>query len=119
MVTDLKIELEPTTAAPVEARRAIGDCLGDSLTATTVHELRVVATELVANAVEHGPGEPIQLWIAVEPDGTVRGEVDDRGSGRIALAPGGLGLRIVDALADSWAAPEDVGPVRFELSGGP
>jgi len=119
MVTDLKIELEPTRAAPVEARRAIGDCLGDSLPATTVHELRVVATELVANAVEHGPGEPIQLSIAVEPDGTVRGEVDDRGSGRIALAPGGLGLRIVDALVDSWAAPEDVGPVRFELSGGP
>lgn len=112
----MNIELEPTQAAPTVARRAIHECLGDSLPAATVHELGIVTTELVANAVEHGPGEPIRVRIAVEPEGTVRGEVDDRGSGRIALDRAGLGLRIVDALADSWVPREGAGPVRFALS---
>jgi two-component sensor histidine kinase len=116
MLTDLTIELEPTPAAAGEARQAIGNCLGDSLPAPTVHDLRVIATELVTNAVEHGPDAPIRVSVAVEDDGSVYGEVEDRGRGEIAPDPHGLGLWIVDALADSWVPREDAGPICFEIA---
>lgn len=114
---DITIELQPTGAAAIEAREAIGGCLANSLPAPVIHDLRVIATELVANAVEHGPAEPIRVRVAVADDGTVRGEVEDRGTGQIAPRDQGLGLWIVDALADSWAPREHAGPVRFELGG--
>ena len=71
----------------------------------------------VALEAEHGPPEPIRLRVAIEDDGTVHGEVEDRGTGQIAPRDQGLGLWIVDALADSWAPREHAGPVRFKLSG--
>jgi anti-sigma regulatory factor (Ser/Thr protein kinase) len=117
VVTDLTIELQPSPAAPIEARRVIGGCLSDSLPAPLIHDLRVVATELIANAVDHGPGEPIRMRIALADDGSVHGEVDDGGTGEIAPGAGGIGLWIVDALADSWAPRRSAEPVRFELAG--
>jgi signal transduction histidine kinase len=117
VVLDLTIELQPNAAAPIEARRVIGGCLSDSLPASLVHDLRVVTTELIANAVDHGPGEPIRLRIALGRDGTVHGEVDDGGTGEIAPGGSGLGLWIVDAIADTWAPRLSAEPVRFELAG--
>ena len=103
----VSVDLAPTVQAPREARQAI-DPLGEEIGAKKLFDLRAVVTELVANAVIHGPKEPILLEVRVE-DATIRGEVRDRGNGtapiRTAITDSrhrGFGLKIVDALVDEW-----------------
>ena len=75
------------------------------------HECRLMAAELVTNAVQHAPPEPdgsIVLEIQREP-GVVRIVVRDGGSHIDVSDPtfhtrseGHYGLIVVDALADQW-----------------
>jgi anti-sigma regulatory factor (Ser/Thr protein kinase) len=82
----------------------------------------MIVTELVTNAVRHGPGGPVELAIHAGGSG-VRGEVSDPGPGidryeldrRKATEEGGRGLFLVDALSDSWGLTDGRSRVWFEV----
>jgi anti-sigma regulatory factor (Ser/Thr protein kinase) len=90
------------------ARRHARYALEPYAEAETLDRIELVVSELVTNAVRHGPGELITLRLVTGPDGDIAGEVVDQGDGVVAIreqelgAVGGLGLPIVDALTDSW-----------------
>jgi anti-sigma regulatory factor (Ser/Thr protein kinase) len=83
----------------------------------------LIVTELVTNAVRHGPGGPVEIAIETGGNG-VRGEVADPGPGirhydlarRRATEEGGRGLFLVDALSDSWGLSDDRSRVWFEIA---
>jgi len=84
----------------------------------------LLVSELVTNAMRHG-GAPIRLVADTTPSG-VRVEVyDGNGDAFPAIrdlrpdAPGGRGLRLVDALADRWGTigAGDGKCVWFEVDG--
>ena len=116
-----EVILESVPRAGWHARREIDD-LTDSLPALTLNDLRIVVTELVDNSVRHGTGGPITVAVEVMPSGTTRGTVSDGGRGPVEIAPprevgdGGLGLRIVDALASHWGVNAPSTDVWFELA---
>ena len=120
----LSLDLSPRPAAGQEARQFLDERLHERLPDDLLDDLMAVVTELVNNSVQHGPVAAIQLRVAVEDDGGVRGEVEDQGNGaEIAicdssrsLGGGGLGLLIVDSLTDRWAVYEGRSIVWFELS---
>src|SRR5436190_21565363 len=74
-------------------------------------DLRLLVSELVANAIEHGGAPDASILLSVERDGTtVRVEVEDAGP-RFPPAPSeppppdatsGRGLYLLAALADRW-----------------
>jgi len=83
----------------------------------------LIVTELVTNAVRHGPGGPVEVAIKAGGNG-FRGEVADPGPGirqatlirRRATDEGGRGLFLVDALSDSWGLSDDRSRVWFEVA---
>ena len=111
---------EPSPIAPTQARTAAG-ALADRLPAKVYRDLQLVVTELTTNSVKFGSGSSIRLWLSITPDGEVRGEVADGGSGGAAIdhrrppEAGGLGLQIVDALCSAWCNPTGTGRVWFTL----
>jgi anti-sigma regulatory factor (Ser/Thr protein kinase) len=122
MVDNVDIELDPRPASVAEARGAIGDLL-EGLDGRTRDATRLIVSELVTNAVRHGPERPISL--RVERDGErIRGAVEDQGEDTIAISrqasaskDGGFGLQLVDALSDSWGVEDGSTRVWFELTG--
>jgi len=109
----MTIELAGGPAAVGAARHAI-DELADHEQLPRVDDLRLLVSELVTNSVLHGgmgPDDRVQLHVDT-PDHCVRVEVCDDGTGwtehlrSTALdsdqPPGGWGLMLVGALADSW-----------------
>jgi len=121
MPTEITLPLPRQDFAAVVARRAIRDKLADQLGAERTHDLSLLVTELVTNAVVHGHGS-ITLKIRVD-DGNVHGEVVDEGGGfehevreRGADEIGGRGLAIVDALSSRWGIHEGTTHVWFELA---
>lgn len=104
----LRLILAPTVTAPRRARHALGAWLdGVDCTSNIRENLLVVISELVTNAVVHARSRSEVL--ASFDDGRLRLEVHDRehappiergpGDGN---PPGGLGLRLVRTLTDSW-----------------
>jgi serine/threonine-protein kinase RsbW len=87
-----------------------------------VDDTKIVATELVNNAVIHGDGR-IMLRAELRGD-AVRVEVVDEGTGnapkiraqRRTDDPGGRGLRIVDALSMRWGTFEGTTHVWADLA---
>ena len=73
------------------------------------HQLALLLSELVTNAIQHGgagPEETVQIRLASSPE-RVRVEVFDPGSNGGAPRDrveesGGFGLLLVDRLADDW-----------------
>jgi anti-sigma regulatory factor (Ser/Thr protein kinase) len=117
---ELSLELESQLEAGQRARQVLAERLRDELSGDVFDALLTVVTELVNNSVQHGPGEPIQVQIVVEDDGSVRGEVEDQGDGQVAVREmgergSGLGLLIVTALTDRWAVHEGSTTVWFEI----
>jgi two-component sensor histidine kinase len=116
-----EVVLDSVPSAGSMARRQI-EGLTDHLPALSLRDLQVVVTELVNNSVVHGSGRPIEVTVAVTADGFTRGTVSDRGVGPVEIAPprdggdGGLGLRIVDALASRWGVNQPSSDVWFELA---
>jgi anti-sigma regulatory factor (Ser/Thr protein kinase) len=122
MPTEITLQLPRQGSAAVVARRAIRDRLANRLGAERTHDLSLLVTELVTNAVVHGHGS-ITLKIRVD-DGNVHGEVVDEGGGfehevreHGADEIGGRGLAIVDALSSRWGIHEGTTHVWFELAG--
>lgn len=100
--------LEPEPRSVADARRHVRDALVGRADPSRLAEVELVVSELVTNAVRHGPGEPIHLRLT-EADGVVGGEIEDQGDGVVAIreqdlgtAVGGLGLPIVNELASDW-----------------
>ena len=79
-----------------------------NLAPAVVGDVALIVSELVTNAVLHGDGP---RWLAVDPDdGCVRIEVADsspRSTVAEARPLGGMGLRLVDELSDSWGVDYD------------
>ncbi len=109
-------ELPPSIDAPGAARRAVDALIaeaGQGADPQFAFNLRLVASELVKNAVVHGlEGERIQLelrLLARSAELRVR-----NAGGRFSLKSlrgrrqGGRGFEIVEALADAWTI--DTGP---------
>jgi two-component sensor histidine kinase len=102
------------------ARHAATGYYGDLLPRRTRHDLGLIVSELVTNAVRHGAGD-IDLLLDVQ-DGRIRGEVIDQGDGFAAAlreaSPddlGGRGLVIVDHLAQEWGVYDGSSHVWFHL----
>jgi anti-sigma regulatory factor (Ser/Thr protein kinase) len=105
----LDVRLAPTRGAPALARRAL-DRLRGSVPDDVLADLRLVASEFVANAVLHAglaPGQVIELGVRVA-GGRTRLQVDDPGRG---FGPRPLpdpdaerirGLVLVEAIASRW-----------------
>jgi anti-sigma regulatory factor (Ser/Thr protein kinase) len=116
-----EIVLDREPGAGAAARQQL-DGLADLIPASTLRDLRSVITELVNNSVSHGNVGPITVIVEVTPTGTARGTVTDGGEGSVAIAAarelgdGGLGLRIVDALASRWGVSAPSSDVWFELA---
>jgi serine/threonine-protein kinase RsbW len=120
MPEELDMTLPPRPESVGVARRAIGELL-EGLDDRTQDGVRVIVSELVTNALKHGPDRPISLRLWREGD-SVRGEVEDEGSGTVRIwrerdrgSSGGYGLPIVDAMSDRWGVHDGNTRVWFEL----
>ena len=118
---EFRLVLSPDTKAGWRARQALRLRLSDSVPAATLIDLTAVVTELVNNAVAHGPGRPITLALLID-DKTIRGEVADQGNPSAAIPDikeasqrGSHGLEVVDKLTSSWAVFEGSTHVWFEM----
>jgi anti-sigma regulatory factor (Ser/Thr protein kinase) len=95
----LHLQLPPEPGAPAAARRALRTLpLGDR-----AHDILLIASELVANAVVHADTvQPIELTAECRPHGT-RVEVRDHGHGFASAQHGrGHGLQILAAASEHW-----------------
>lgn len=120
----IDLKLRPTPGAVPDARKAL-DALDDQVSAQTLHDLRLLVSELVTNSVRHAglvQSQAIELKVKLLPE-TVRVEVNDQGTGfqptpRTAQSDdqSGWGLYLVSRLADRWGVTSD-GATRvwFEL----
>jgi serine/threonine-protein kinase RsbW len=122
---ELIVDAAPTAAR--EARRAVAH--GGLVSGEQEATLLLLVSELVSNSVRHaglGEDERIRLRARCDDQCTYV-EVCDRGrSGRVpakrahqnALEPGGLGLVLVDEMADRWgvACTDHETCVWFELA---
>lgn len=107
-VETLRLTLEPSSSAPRQARRALGEWLEQSTCDVDQRgDLLLVISELVTNAVVHA-GSQFEV-VASFDEGRVRVEVHDSHQAppveRAADdgdGPGGWGLRLVGEVADGW-----------------
>ncbi len=115
-----RIRLAPSPEAPRLARRALTELISEVANDRFAFHLRLVASELVKNAVLHGSKrEPIRMEATLYPDWVVL-EVQN-GGGRLSMKSlrnrhhgGGRGLEIVDALADTWSI--ETGPFGTKIA---
>jgi anti-sigma regulatory factor (Ser/Thr protein kinase) len=117
---DLELSL-PSRAESVGKARRAADPLLAGLSHDTREGVRVIISELVTNAIKHGPGGAVTLRLRRD-GGAVHGEVEDEGE-EMGVSPDrmggphvGFGLRVVNALSDSWGVREGSTHVWFELS---
>jgi anti-sigma regulatory factor (Ser/Thr protein kinase) len=120
----LSIELQPKLEAGAYAREAIRSAFRE-LPEHALMEILTVVSELVTNAVQHGPGKPIRLQVGFDPEeAVIRGGVTDQGDPSQSIPRirevtvnkgGGYGLRIVDAMTSEWAVVEGSTSVRFQI----
>jgi transposase-like protein len=114
-VRTARVPLVPSPVAPSLARRAVAEFLGSRADSRFAFNARLVASELVKNAVIHGSErEPLQIDLALHRD-WLELRVQNSG-GRLTIKglrkkrrDGGRGLEIVDALAEDWSI--DTGPL--------
>lgn len=120
-MTETVLTLERTTDAPREARGRVRN-LSHVIGPERVEDATLLVSELVTNAVKYGPEhETIKLIIRSDGD-RARFTVHDLGLGPLPEmrqaddpAPGGHGLRLVDAVADRWGVERGSTRVWFEL----
>jgi anti-sigma regulatory factor (Ser/Thr protein kinase) len=117
---EFELASEPDSVA--KAREHVRASLCNTADADTLEAVELVVSELVTNAVLHGPGEPIKLRLAVDSSGGVAGEIEDQGHGVIEIrkqdvgtAVGPLGLRVVDELTSAWGVTPGSTRVWFRV----
>lgn len=117
----LEHELPRSHDAPWLARRVLGEWFGASLASDELHRAKLLASELVTNAVLHGAGR-IRLQAQLEGR-RLRVEVSDEGTG-FDRAGGprsldhlrGQGLAIIEAESSRWGIEPGASRVWFELA---
>ena len=118
---EFRLVLSPDREAGWRVRQALRQRFTEKLPRQTLIDLTAVVTELVNNAVEHGPGQPVTVAIAIG-GGLVRGEVADQGNPAAAIPDIArsahdrpVGLDLVDKLTSRWAVFEGSTHVWFEM----
>jgi signal transduction histidine kinase len=118
---EFRLVLSPDIRAGWRTRHALRQRFSRSLPQRTLIDLIAVVTELVNNAVAHGPGRPITVTL-VTADDVIRGEIADQGNPAGAIPQigdpsetDGGGLELVDRLSSRWAVYEGSTHVWFEL----
>ena len=104
-----RVQLTPSPEAPMEARAAVDALLEDRDDASCAFRLRLVASELVNNAVLYGTDrQPIRMELQLSDDWADL--CVENGGRRLSLKrlrtrrrEGGRGLELVDALAEAWS----------------
>ena len=116
----LSLTLAPDATAPSRARTSVR-ALSLGLSPHVLRDVQLVVSELVTNAVEHGPHQSIRVELELRGRNEVRGEIVDQGAtGAPAIRradddPENLGLRVVDGLTTSWGTYTGSTHVWFEL----
>lgn len=122
---DLTLRLAGGPEAAARARRSVARLRAD-LDPPLTETLRLLVTELVANAVKHAAAESLTLRIVVGRSAVLT-EVTDQGPGFDPANTGaprtdhtGWGLFLVERLADRWGVARDGRCTRvwFELKRG-
>jgi serine/threonine-protein kinase RsbW len=121
-------EIDGGVHAASVVREMLTDRLGDSTPADTMHDLHLLATELVTNAVLHaavGEADTLEMQVAATPE-TVWVSVTDPGSDTSPevqvldlSVPGGMGLFLVEQISRAWGVertPDGSNRVWFELA---
>src|SRR3954447_8231704 len=113
--------LIPHADSVADARWHVRRALASQTDPGTLGDVELVVSELVTNALRHGPGKLIPLRLASE-GASIRGEVVDNGDGVVAIrdeargpADGGMGLRIVDELTSEWGVHPGPTQVWFRI----
>jgi anti-sigma regulatory factor (Ser/Thr protein kinase) len=122
-VPQIALELPANKDAPARARQAVRETAGQMLGEDERWRVELIVTELVTNAVLHGPGGPVEVALDAGGSG-LRGQVGDPGPGirkqqlvrRRAIEESGRGLFLVDALSDGWGLADDRSSVWFEVA---
>lgn len=124
--TLLSVALPGDKTAPALARRLLTERLEDRLLDAELGTVRLLATELVANAVLHvnEAADHVRLQLDLSPS-LLRVRVYDRGAGFEKHQPvprgatGGYGLFLVDRMATRWGVDREAeNCVWFELERG-
>jgi anti-sigma regulatory factor (Ser/Thr protein kinase) len=125
-MTMSEFHLPPRTTAPRLARTTVSTAIG-SVRPEVAEEVELLTSEVVTNAIRHARVDPLgEVILRVDAsDDHVRVEVLNPGPSfdpPVPSIPGvsgtGLGLFLVDALADAWGVDRE-GPrtkVWFEIS---
>ena len=97
--------------APSKAREILTDLVGEETPPATLHDLHLLTTEIVTNAVRHADVDEestLELHVLATPP-VLRVSVTDPGGTTIpriqeldVTAPGGMGLFIVYQVSDRW-----------------
>lgn len=109
-VTHQVIHLEPSGAAPAQARRVVRKVLLDIVPADVTYTAELLVSELVTNAITHGTGIVTvsidcaghSLSVTVSDDEPTVPELQPE---RL-MAVGGRGLRMIESLASSWGVTQ-------------
>jgi anti-sigma regulatory factor (Ser/Thr protein kinase) len=101
------VQFQPAATAPAMGRRVL-DALADEIPLSTLDDARLLLTELLTNAIQHGnlhQRDRISVMIRRESAG-IHVEVVDPGDGfppeLEARSGTGWGLTLLDRLADEW-----------------
>jgi anti-sigma regulatory factor (Ser/Thr protein kinase) len=121
----VNLHLDGGPEAAAHARRALSRLRGD-LDAPVLETMRLLVTELIANAVKHARADAVGLKVVVGRT-AVLVEVSDEGPGFEPInriegqdEASGWGLFLVDRLANRWgvARGDEATRVWFELKRG-
>jgi|SoiMethySBSTD1v2_1073268.scaffolds.fasta_scaffold539088_3 anti-sigma regulatory factor (Ser/Thr protein kinase) len=118
---EFRLPAEPTAAA---VARAMVEAVGSDLPEPILLDAKLLTTEVVTNAIRHARGTQAVI-VRVRRNNLVRVEVVDQGlmfdpqpKTARTRAGSGLGLVLVDAIANAWGVdPDEAGKkVWFELA---
>jgi anti-sigma regulatory factor (Ser/Thr protein kinase) len=122
----LTLELPSRPEAPSAARKALTALNGNLhlLSSSRLRDVQLLVSEIVTNAVVHGPASDTIGLAVLATDEIVRVEISDRGGGftppeevgKREPTSGGWGLPIIDAIAERWGVDGTSGStVWFEV----